>query len=173
MGIAYNGEKLDHHFDNPLTLLHQNIRGPLDKSEEIINSLMDEELNPNVTCFTEHHIPELSAGFINLENYILGASFSRCRHQKGGICIFVQKNLSFNCVDLSKFCEEKTIELCAIQLESKDKCFLIICVNTAPSGDFNLFLQLFDEALKSLYKPKAEFLICGDLNIEYLLDSNR
>jgi exonuclease III len=158
------------HFDNPLALFHQNIRGLSGKSEEIINSLMDEELNPNVMCFTEHHIPELSPGFINLENYIC---FSRSRHQKGGVCIFVQKNLFFNCVDLSKFCEERTTELCAIQLDSKDKQFIIICVYRAPSGDSNLFLQSFDEALKSLYKPKVEFLICGDMNTDYLLNSSR
>jgi hypothetical protein len=126
MGIVYNGGKVNDHFDNPLTLFNQNIRGLSDKSEEI-KFLMDEELNPNVMCFTEHHIPALSPGFINSGNYILGASFSRCRYQKGGVCIFVQKDLSFNCVDLSKFCEEKITELCAIQLESKDKHFIIIC----------------------------------------------
>jgi hypothetical protein len=82
---------------------------------------MEEELNPKVVCFTEHHIPILNLGSINLENYILGASFSRHRYQKGDVCIFVQKDLFFNCLDLSKFCEEKTIELCAIQLESQDK----------------------------------------------------
>jgi hypothetical protein len=90
MGILHNGGKVNYHFDNPLTLFHQNIRGLSNKSEEIINFLMDEELNPNVMCFTEHHIPELSPGFINLENYILGATFSH-RYQKGGVCIFVQK----------------------------------------------------------------------------------
>jgi hypothetical protein len=173
MGIVYNGGKVNDHFHNQLTLFHQNIRGLSNKSEEIINFLMDKELNPNVMCFTEHHIPELSPGFINLENYILGASFSRCRYQKGGVCIFVQKDLFFNCVDLSKFCEEKTVELCAIQLESQGKHFVILCVYRAPSGDFNLFLQLFDEALKSLYTPKVEFLICGDLNTDYLSNSSR
>jgi endonuclease/exonuclease/phosphatase family metal-dependent hydrolase len=58
-------------------------------------------------------------------------------------------------------------------MESQDKNFFIICVYRAPSGDFNLFLQLFDEALKSLYKPKVEFLLCGDLNIDYLSNSSR
>jgi hypothetical protein len=27
--------------------------------------------------------------------------------------------------------------------------------------------------LKLLYKPKAEFLICGDINTDYLIESNR
>jgi hypothetical protein len=30
-----------------------------------------------------------------------------------------------------------------------------------------------DATLKYLYNPKSEFLICGDLNIDYLSDSNR
>jgi hypothetical protein len=91
MGIIYNGEKVNDHTDNTLTLFHQNIRGLSNKSEEVI-FLMDEELNPNVMCFTEHHIPELSPGFINLENYILGASFSR-RYQKGGVCVFLCRKI--------------------------------------------------------------------------------
>jgi hypothetical protein len=133
---------------------------------------MGEELNPNVMCFTEHHIPELSPKFRKFGTSYFRSQF-RCRYQRGGVCISVQKDLSFNYVDLSKFCEEKTIELCAVQVESKDKHFIIICVYRAASGDFNLFLQLFDEALKSLYKPNVGFLMCGDLNIDCLSNNRK
>jgi hypothetical protein len=38
----------------------------------------------------------------------------------------------------------------------------------APVGDFNLFVKDLDDTLKYMYKPKAEFLICGDT--DYLID---
>ena len=68
---------------------------------------MEEELNPKVVCFTEYYIPILSLGSINLENDILGASFSCHRYQKGDVCIFVQKDLFFNCLDLLNFVKKR------------------------------------------------------------------
>ena len=50
---------------------------------------------------------------------------------------------------------------------------IIICVYRAPSGDFHQFLRLLDLILLSLYKPKTEFVICGDINVDYLSDSDR
>jgi hypothetical protein len=41
----------------------------------------------------------------------------------------------------------------------------------SPSGNFYQFLKLSDTMLMSLYQPKAEFIICGDINIDYLSDS--
>jgi hypothetical protein len=43
----------------------------------------------------------------------------------------------------------------------------------APSGDINEFLQKLDAILKYLYSPKSEFIICGDININYLTENNR
>jgi endonuclease/exonuclease/phosphatase family metal-dependent hydrolase len=43
----------------------------------------------------------------------------------------------------------------------------------SPSGNFYQFLKLFDTMLMSLYQPKTEFIICGDINIDYLSDSSK
>jgi len=45
-----------------------------------------------------------------------------------------------------------------------------IRIYRSPAGNFNLFLNLLDATLKHLYKPKMEFLLCGDLNVNYLID---
>ena len=39
--------------------------------------------------------------------------------------------------------------------------------------DFKQFIKTLDDTLKHLYKPKAEFLICGDINTDYLIKSKR
>lgn len=69
---------------------------------------------------------------------------------------------------------EKVIELCAVQINVSDAHFIVICIYRTPAGNFNQFLNVLDAALKHLYKPKMEFLLCVDLNVnyEYLTDSN-
>jgi hypothetical protein len=42
----------------------------------------------------------------------------------------------------------------------------------SPSGDFQQFLRGLDATLKYLYNPKTEFLICDDINIDYLNENN-
>jgi hypothetical protein len=43
----------------------------------------------------------------------------------------------------------------------------------APSGDINEFLGRLDATLKSLYNPKHEISICGDINMNYLNESSQ
>lgn len=47
-----------------------------------------------------------------------------------------------------------------------------IHIYRSPAGNFNQFLNLLDATLKHLYKPKMEFLLRGDLNVNYLIDRN-
>jgi hypothetical protein len=42
----------------------------------------------------------------------------------------------------------------------------------APSGDVNEFLWSPDATLKYLYNPKFGFIICRDININYLNENN-
>jgi len=51
---------------------------------------------------------------------------------------------------------------------------LNICVLTlyiAPSGNVSSFLLKLDTILQSLYTPMSHFIICGDININYLKES--
>jgi hypothetical protein len=46
------------------------------------------------------------------------------------------------------------------------------CVYRVPSGDFDYFLNKLDNILNSLHNYKTEFIICGDININYLGSNN-
>jgi hypothetical protein len=46
-------------------------------------------------------------------------------------------------------------------------------VYRAPSGNFTHFLHKLDMILKSSYCSKIEFIICRDINVDYLSDNNR
>ena len=60
-----------------------------------------------------------------------------------------------------------------IKLTSTLHNLLIMTVYRAPSGNFNLFLKRLDDILKSHYRVDLKFIICGDININYLSDGDR
>jgi hypothetical protein len=74
---------------------------------------------------------------------------------------------------LEKHCKEQDIEITTVQLKLNRKNVTIPCVYRAPSGDFEYFLNKLDYILTSLYTHKTEFIICGDININYLGTNNK
>jgi hypothetical protein len=110
---------------------------------------------------------------VNIDNYVLGSCYSRCRYQKGGVCIFVCNELCFSHVDLSTYCVEKVLELFAVEIECIGVGLVVVCLYRSPAGDFYQFLNLFEQVLLFLYEPFIELLICGDFNVDYLLNDNR
>jgi hypothetical protein len=89
------------------------------------------------------------------------------------VCIFVHKDLNVNKIDILQNCREKDLEICAVELETGASKLIVLSIHRAPTGDFNQFLKKLDDTLKYLYKPTTEFLICGDINMDYLLESSQ
>ena len=77
--------------------------------------------------------------------------------------------LTYDNIDLTKYSKDQDLEICAIKLQSQRKKLIIFCLYRAPSGNL---LNLMEKILKLLYKPKTEFIICGDFNINYMEVSN-
>ena len=48
-----------------------------------------------------------------------------------------------------------------------------MAVYRAPTENFNLFLNRLDDILKTLHKVDTQFIICGDINIDYLTDNKK
>jgi hypothetical protein len=84
--------------DHSLSNLHQNIRSIRNKCEEIASSL---QIDPHVLCFSEHHMIEQDLLLFKLIRYTLGPSYSRQTFQKGGVYVFVKKDLCSNRTDLT------------------------------------------------------------------------
>jgi hypothetical protein len=49
----------------------------------------------------------------------------------------------------------------------------IITVYRSPSGNFYRFLQTIEAVLQFVYSPSVRLIICGDINIDYLLASEQ
>jgi len=61
------------------------------------------------------------------------------------------------------------IEICGIKLEVQSSVFCILTVYRSPSGNFSRFLETLDAVLQFVYSPSLGIIICGDININYLL----
>ena len=157
--------------DESLILIHQNIRGISSKINEFTSMLTLEHINPQIICFSKHHMSKSNLNSLNISNYNLSTGFCRQTYRKGGICIYVREDICYRSLDLTRYCEEKNHEVCAIQIRSMTNPQIIICMYRSPSGNFYQFLKLLEIMLMSLYQPKTEFIICGDINVDYLSDS--
>jgi len=57
-------------------------------------------------------------------------------------------------------------------LETKSSKLIILSLCRVPTGDFNQFIKNLVDGLKHLCLSKVEILICGDINTNYLIESN-
>jgi hypothetical protein len=73
---------------------------------------------PYILCFSEHHLKKFELDQINIDNYRLGAVYCRQVVKRGGVGIFVQKNLEYTNIDLGKYCNDQNIEVCVLKLKS-------------------------------------------------------
>jgi len=53
--------------------------------------------------------------------------------------------------DTSLHCTERTLEVCATELETKSSNLRILALYRAPSANFNQFIERLDVTLKYLY----------------------
>jgi exonuclease III len=106
---------------------------------------------------------------IHIQNYTLGARYGRKTLEKGGVSIFV-KNLKFTKTNLEDYCKDQDLEACALKLDSTFYNICILTLYRAPSGNFDHFLNRLENILNVLHSPKAEFVICGDINVNYLIE---
>jgi hypothetical protein len=108
--------------------------------------------SPYILCFSEHHLKKFELDQINVDGYRLGAAYCRQVVKRGGVCIFVQKNLKYTNTDLGKYCKDQNTEVSVLKLKSTFFNACIMAVYRAPSANFNLFLNRLDNIIKTLYK---------------------
>ena len=154
--------------NNSLTIYHQKVCGLGNKTNNFSPTNF-----PDILCFTEHQLNQSQLEHIYLDNYTLGAIYRRQYLKKGGVSIFVHMNLKCSNININEFCKDQDIEACAIKLEfSLSSICITIRVYRAPSGSFKLFINGLDNIIKKLYKIGLKFIICDDININYLTEND-
>jgi len=152
-------------------IYHQNTRSLIRKTQELLSHVYPDL--PCVICLTEHHLIILEKNYVNIESCTIGAQFYRVYYERGGVIIYIHNSLKFTNIDLSEYCKEKYIEISAVKLNINNLTMCIITIYRAPSGNFTYFLQNLDNVLQSLYTTSIHLIICGDLNINYLVENEQ
>jgi hypothetical protein len=72
-----------------------------------------------------------------------------------------------------KHCKDQDIEIYDLKLEFNSVNICVSTIYRPLAGNFNYFLHRRDIILHILYMPILDFIICGDTNINYLIESER
>ena len=99
------------------------------------------------------------------------ASYCRGNSRKGGFCIFVNRNITFTDVYINKCCIDYDTEPSSLKIYLNNTALYILTVCRSPAGDFKKFLEKLDNILEFLINTKMEVIICGDTNLNYLINS--
>ena len=70
-----------------------------------------------------------------------------------------------------KHCKEQRIEICALKLSFGTLNICVLTLYRAPSGNISSFLHKPHTILQLLYMPMLHHIICGDINTNYLKES--
>jgi exonuclease III len=108
---------------------------------------------------------------ILLPDYNIGAKFCRNIFKKGGVCMHINESIYSTNKDLKKFCKEKDLKVCAVMMYFSSYEVCIITIYRSPSGNFQYFIDNLEKILNMIYSNTKEIIICGDINVNYLIDS--
>jgi len=101
----------------------------------------------------------------------LGAKYCRKSRKYGGVSIFVHETLLFSTAEFNEFCKDQDLEVCAVKLHIS-LVLCILCVYRPPAGKFTYPLSSLDSILNQLYTNSINIIICGDININYIDNTN-
>jgi len=74
-------------------------------------------------------------------------------------------------INIEKFCKDKELEACALRLDFLHFKFFIITIYRSPNGNFQNFVKELDNIINKIFELDIQLVICGDININYLIES--
>jgi hypothetical protein len=123
-------------------------------------------------CFVEHHLKYVQILQISIENCKLGTSICSVSSDKDGVRIFVYKSLKFIPVNIKEWGKNKDMQTYAVKCEFSATKLCVSTIHRSPSSNFHLFVIKLETIIKKLYKLDIQIIICGDINTNYLVESN-
>jgi hypothetical protein len=84
--------------------------------------------------------------------------------------MFIHRSHNFLIINLDRYLIDQDIEVCAIQLDILFRKIIILTIYRSPSGKFENIIAHLDLILHTLHHPKVDFILRGNLNIDYLKD---
>lgn len=103
-----------------------------------------------------------------VNNFTVASYYNRVQAEGGGVLILVRNSFKFKerkdicCLSIERVCEVACVET---------DLYVIICLYRPPSSNFVYFLEVMEDILRKI-KSNKNILVCGDFNINVLLDSS-
>jgi hypothetical protein len=128
--------------------------------------------NIDVLCFTEHWIKEDYLTTIQIDQYKLVSHYGRKNNNHGGSRIYVKKSICTKDVKcLQDISVEKDFEMSVSEVVTYG--YIIVCIYRSPDGNFRVFLKNLELVIQKIQSKKKKIVLCGDWNLNFLIDSTR
>ena len=127
----------------------------------------------DIICITEHWLKSHELTSFPLSDYVLVNNFCRESFQYGGVCIFSREKSNMKPLPY-RSCVEKHFEI-AIAIADVLKCgaaLYIVTVYRTPNGNMKIFIDKMYELMYYIYKTNSYYIVCGDMNINFLAHSS-
>lgn len=157
-----------------INVLHQNVQCIRNKIEALELLLDDNDID--IVCITEHWLKTFEVNAVVINNYSVSSIFCRSEFKNGGVAILHRtsnlenmsvKELSF----VSKYSVEKTIEIVGAEVKIANTRIIVLTIYRSPEGNLDEFFFRLDNVLDKIVSFNVSIVLCGDINIDYLTDS--
>lgn len=130
------------------------------------------DVNCDFLLISEHWQEKVNINILKLRNFTLCTSYCRVTMKHGGVAIYKNDNYihDISVVNIESLNVEGIFECCCIRIPTEG--MTIAACYRPPSGDFDLFLQVFNEFLNYLSTMSGRIIIGGDFNIDLLVHSD-
>jgi hypothetical protein len=78
----------------------------------------------------------------------------------------------YTTINIGQYNIDRDTEGCAMQLDSACNKLGVLTIYRSPSGNFTNFLNQSNLILQKHYSNKYNIVICGNVNVNYLIDNN-
>lgn len=126
---------------------------------------------PDVLCLTEHWLTKSEAEGMCLDGWYMGHAYTRTNLSNGGSMILV--NQSGTIIDSPTIMKIRDLsleihcEISAIKLKLNKINFVVVCIYSAPSRNFRIFIDNLETLLDIISVYNENVFLCGDLNIRF------
>jgi hypothetical protein len=147
-----------------LLIGHLNVQCLRTKLESLEIFIEDEQLD--ILSVSEHWLEKEEVQYyLNVGKLVLASSYCRDSMKNGGSALYINKCLSFDVVDVERFCVQRSCEIVAIHLSEYD--LIIVSVYRSPfhvlSDDF---CDNFERCMLHLISISKNLIVCGDFNVD-------
>lgn len=156
-----------------MRIFHQNVQCIKNKVECFEIELEQQQID--IACFTEHWMKDFEVDKICLKGYTLSGVFCRSNFKNGGVVVFHKSTLNADIKEIkfvSKKSTEMNFEIVGIEYKFNNSMNVkILTIYRSPSANLTVFFSELEEVLKHVCVGKSKIVLCGDWNINFLLDS--